>query len=356
MNDRLQKEKEEIVKLKELRTKENILRESRVEREFEKLEEYKRQQEILGAADISQMDPDEIASIQTGIQEYLEAARTSKTFINDTFRGIVPLFAKNVILIGANSGEGKSTISANVTLSTLKQSGKVLILTNEENKGDIYNRVTCLIHDWNYQGHEKFSETQVNTFKEYVGILSKKMVVLDDRSVNKLEGGDTTTYEGIANILENLIQKNIKYDLIILDYFQNVASSKKNPQMNTWEVQAKLANYLDNFKNRYQAPVIVLAQLRPAQKDAEISFEDRLKGRKKIYETCTFACEARANKAESTTEWVVHKSRFGVSLDKGLLKTGWERGRYVPLDAAWLKKQEEKAQMGLVGTNEKETK
>ncbi len=357
MSDHIEKARAELAKKQALLTKEAEIRESRIQRDYDKLQEAKRQEEVLKRADLSQMSDEAVAEIQADIEAYLDAANNSMVFVDDVFKGVVPLFPKNVILIGAASGEGKSTISANVTLHCMKQGAKILVLTNEENIGDIYNRVTCLTKDWNYQSHEQFTVEQREFFKQNVVKLKENLVVLGDRSVNKAEGGDTTTLEGVTHILEDLIEKNIKYDLIVIDYFQNVASSRKDPRLNTWEVQAKLANYLDNFKNRYQAPVIVFAQVRPAKKEDETPFEDRLKGRKKIYETCTFACEARANKKDSTTEWVIHKSRFGVALDSGMLKTGWERGRYVPLTDEFIRRQEEKKLMALVGPDKvKETK
>lgn len=347
----INKAREDLEKKAILRAKEEAVRQRRIESDYGKLEEADRQEEAYRSVDLSKMDRNILNQIQEQSENYLRAVKKSLVFIDNSLKGIFPLHSQNVLLIGAASGEGKSTISANLTLSALKQSAKVLVLTNEENMGDIYNRVTCLIKGWNYQGHEHFTDDQIKEFRAMQEKLSTRMVVLGDRSVNQKEGGDTTTIEGLEKILTSLISTEEKYDLIILDYFQNVSSSKKAPNSSAWEVQAKLANFLDDFKNRYSAPVIVLAQIRPARADADIPFEDRIKGRKRIYETATFACEVRANKAGSFTEWVIHKSRFGVTQNGEGIKTGWEKGKYVPYTAEFQRRIEQRKMMSLIGTD-----
>jgi HrpA-like RNA helicase len=69
----------------------------------------------------------------------LKLQKKSMVFMNDRFRLVVPYFQKNLILIGADTGDGKSTTVANAIYSTITKInpatgkyGRVMVLSNEE--------------------------------------------------------------------------------------------------------------------------------------------------------------------------------------------------------------------------------
>lgn len=319
---------------KEILRKQQYLAKHRINSQFDEVTKNKAEADKFKQIDLSTMDQSEVKTLQVQADEYMLAARKSLLFVNDQFSGVVPFFAKNLLFIAAATGAGKSTLCANIVYSCLLQGKKVLVLTNEQWEADIFNAVTALIKGWTYQDHDKITDEERPVYIEYIEKLSKRMTVVGNNYGGAT--GCTTSIEGIQTLLDSLVEKNIQYDAIIIDYYQNVGVSKENPRLEKWQVQERLGIYLDGFKNRYNAPIVVLSQLKPSPKDAEIDFKDRIEGRKSILNSATFAMEARADKEKKLTVWKIHKSRFK-SIGKEIL-TGWEKGKYVKYDSAFMEK------------------
>lgn len=322
----------------EVQNKELIVRERRANSAIDKIQQNDKDEEIAKTTNYGAISNDEVRTMQKDNREYMLAARNKMSFINKSFDEAVPFFRKNLILIGGKTGEGKSTTVANIIRETLvavdKITGKkrrVLVLTNEEKREDVYNRVTCLVKGWHYTNHDKFNDMQLEIFDKYMELLSKDgMLTVVDDSYNGASG-TTTTLEGICQVFDNLIAKNEHYDVIIMDYYQNCKESRKNPSMNEYEVQAALARRLDQYKNVYPAPIVILAQVQQPDPDRQIPFKTRIEGRKVILNVCTCCLEMVANREDLCTEWLIHKSRFNESVGEKIT-TGYKKGRYVLYD------------------------
>lgn len=322
-------------KKEDVAKKELIVRERRVDNAVAQIEESDKNAAIAKSTDYGGLSDVEIANKQKENSLYMKAAREKMRFINKSFDNAIPFFRKNLLLIAAKTGEGKSTTVANIVRETIRHvseaTGKrrrVLVLTNEEKSEDVYNRVTCLVNGWSYVNHDKFTDVQVETFNKYIGFLSKsKLLTVIDDSFNGASG-TTTTLEGICQVFDNLIANNEWYDVIILDYYQNVKESRTNVMLTEYEVQAALVGRLDKYKNVYPAPIVVLAQLMPTAEEG-MPFRNRVEGRKSIVNVCTCAVEIVPNREDLSTEWLIHKSRFNESAGKKIT-TGYDRGQYVP--------------------------
>ena len=307
----------------EVRRKKQELYEDKIATQYDDLTRRKLENNINENVSLLDMSPEKVAEIAEEGDEYLMLARDAKPFINNDFVGMVPYFARNVILAGAPSGNGKSTICANLAYHALLLGQRVLVISNEEASSDVYNRITCLIKGWAYTEHSEFTEEQRATFKAMVPKLAKRITVVDD-NFQKVPG-QTTTIEGVEAIFESLIRDNAKYDVIVFDYYQNVTSSSKFPSWVEWKCQEKFAKYLDSFKKRYNAPVIVLAQL---SDNLDEPFKQRIEGRKIIYNTATCALEITAEREHLRTAWTIRKSRFAGGVGE-TIHTGFDRGKYV---------------------------
>lgn len=329
MSDQQKVLDEQIKKDAELIRKKRFVEEARINRDYSNTLEGQNQIKLFQELDLSRDDPDKVEKIIRESNDYIKSARKNMRFISEDFDGVVPFHANNIILIGAYSGDGKSTITANVAYSLLKQKKNVLVISNEEKAGDIYNRVTCLVNGWSYNKHAEITEDQMEVFSKYVRAMRNHLRVVDNDS----EGiaNLTITYEGITGLLNSILAKGIIYDAIIIDYYQNVNTFAGQINAEPWKVQEKFANFLDDFKNKYPAPIVLLAQIKQRDKENETPFKDRIEGRKSLYNKATFAVEVRADKKNRRTEWTIHKQRFGDNVGESFY-TGWDLGKYVRYD------------------------
>ena len=307
-------------------------------------ENMKRSEAELNAADNTNYGiptQDYIDTIIKDNDEYMEAAKHAMCFICPEFDGAVPFFQKNLIAIGGKTGEGKSTAVANIVFSMVGLKNprhgnlnRILILTNEEKAADFFNRITCLIHGWHYVNHNEFSDHQKATFRKFIPILARQIMVIDD-NYNGIPG-TTSTIEGIRRVFAGLIREGIHYDAVLLDYYTGVSSSKLQPHLKSHEVQSQLAYFLDSMKNTYSAPLLVMFQVRPKD-DKETPLEYRMKGSKDLLVKATHIMEMVANHEEHCTDWNIEKSRFTKMLGKSI-RTGYSNGKFVNHDNEFILK------------------
>jgi replicative DNA helicase len=339
MNKQLTKEivEESLKIVKDLSQKEFELKKARIEVQHEILSQKAKELEGFKSFKIGGND-ERIHKLREQNKEYIELAKKGSVFLkNDEFKGLVPLFPRNMILVGAQTGDGKSTLTANMTYQFLAQGENVLVITNEEHPTDIMNRVICLTKGWSYHDHTSITPEQQAEFDRMYPILSQKLEIIDD-NYNGV-GGLTTTLEGIKAIQKSLLENEKKFGIIIYDYFQNTNTSNKNPSASGFEVLHEVGRSWDIFKNQYNAPIIILSQLKAASEEDKTPFKERIEGRKSIYNFCTCAIEVKANKETSTTEWIFKKSRFAKAMGV-TVKTGFDRGRYVPYNREFAAKVE----------------
>lgn len=331
----LEKDAVEERKKKEILRKELKVRERKADSAIQRIDQGDKDEQIAKTTDYGTLTEADVLQKQKENTEYMLAARNKMSFINSEFIRAVPFFRKNLILVGGKTGEGKSTTVANIMREMINSvnplTGKkrrILVLTNEEKAEDVYNRVTCLIKGWHYTNHDKFTDEQIDIFNQYIGALSKGgMITVVDDSYHGANG-TTTTLEGVCQVFDNLMANKEYYDAVLIDYFQNIKESRQNPGWAEWEVQQALVRKLDQYKNVYPAPIVILAQVKPPDAEGNTPFKYRIEGRKSILNVATCAIEMIANREELCTEWVIHKSRFNEMVGE-TITTGYKDGRYV---------------------------
>ncbi len=331
--------KSAIIEGEALKEKEYELRKTRVDIQHSELLKRQEQQKAFGVLPIGQNIAERAEKLSVENEEYIRLAKGSATFLSmDIFKDKVALFPRNIILIGAETGTGKSTTVANFVESYLKQGKRVLVITNEEYPTDILNRIIFLLNDWTYTNHDEVTDEQLATCRDLYPKIMTRVEIIDDK-FNGI-GGTTTTYEGIKSICETVTAKfqqgDVPYDAILIDYIQNIKSSIENPMLAQWQVLDRLGAYIDNWKGSYPAPMLLFSQLKAATGEHD-SFKDRIEKFKAVMNHATTAIEVKADRENLRTEWIFRKNRFKGAVGISVF-TGYERGRYIDYDQEFMTK------------------
>lgn len=183
---------------------------------------------------------------------------------------------------------------------------------------------------WTYTNHNEFTDEQRKVFSEYIPTWAAggRLTVIGDN----YEGipGWTHSVEGIQNIFTNLLRDGNIYDVVIIDYFQNIRYSKNDPSLDEYECQRRVSGFLDEMKITYPAPIVVMAQMKRLVDDDDTTpYNIRFKGSKLITDKATFICEVTPERDYLRSKWRVWKSRFTTAVGEHLY-TGYDRGKYVP--------------------------
>ena len=325
----------------ELKKKQFSLTKKRVEEEYKESQRNEEELKIAASVNLGTMSLNQIDQLRKSNAEYIAAAQKPMKFICNAFSGSVPFFRKNCIVIGAPTGQGKTTLLANACMSVMMQKnpqtgkkGRVLVISNEEASEDVFNRITALIKGFSYTNHNEFTLEQRQILDTMMPMLAKDgwLTVIGnnyfDDNGNMITGLTSTT-EGIKAIFDNLLKNNEIFDAVIIDYYQNVSSSKNNSKLNQYQAQEKFCQYLDDIKNVYPAPIVVLAQIK--KDDGETPYDIRIKGAKMLATKATVFIEMETDIENHRTKCTVRKGRYVKGIGKEFY-VGYDKGKFVDYD------------------------
>lgn len=278
-----------------------------------------------------------IKEMYEDIASYNRMIKERITFINPALTDAVPFTRENLYLICAYSGNGKSTIAANISLPLWKEGKKTLVIANEEAKQDVLYRIACLELGYNFNDYKK-GNMPITHQKECIKLfpeISKFVKVLD---VNYKEGL-TTKLEGVKNALEAV--KSEDYSCVMIDYFQLIRYSVVDSSKSTYSVLDDLRIYLGQYIKKSNIPVVLFAQLHSMGKRNNVELDSRIKECPGIIEPSTVILEVIPNFEDKLTTFMIKKDRFG--LQGQAIDCAFDKGRYVEITAEHLKKvQQEK--------------
>lgn len=328
----------EIEQRSSLIEKKRVIETVRVEKQFAEIKETEKEKERLKTVDVTAIDEGFLAKMDWEQKMMRESVSRRMTFVTPNLTDSVPFTYPNLILIGAKTGQGKSTFASNMIYQLMVNHRKSLLLSNEEKSVDVYNRLSCLHKGWNYNDRNYFTEEQWDemTRLRHTMYRSGRVRVIDSDYDSFKDA--TTSYEGIKFVLDNLYDSFLEkkklnenatpdFDCIVLDYYQKVSSSIENPHLKQWEVLKKLSDYLDNFYKKYPAPIVIFCQLKNESGDDDY-FETRIKEGKAILVPATFAMELKPDKKTRVTEFIPHKHRWSNRIDQKI-KLVWNKGLFV---------------------------
>lgn len=268
---------------------------------------------------------DSIKEMYEDINSYNQMIQQRITFINPALTATVPFTRENLYLICAYSGNGKSTIAANISRPLWKESKKVLVIANEESKQDVLFRIACLELGYNFNDYKKGSMPMAHQ-KECAKLfpdISKFVKVLDVSYKNGL----TTKFEGIKNALEAV--KKSDYSAVMIDYFQLIRYKVGDPAASTYKVLDDLRIYLGQYIKSSNIPVVLFAQLHSMGKRNNVELDSRIKECPGIIEPSTVILEVIPDFENKTTSFVIKKDRFGFQGAK--VECAFDKGKYIEI-------------------------
>jgi len=156
------------------------------------------------------------------------------------------------VVIGAEQGSGKTLVGLHIALHNANKKLKVKFYCTDMTRNEIMQRIAGNVMDTNISAFFPKNITDTLLFK--MGEVEKKLAVS-----NLFFSFDTALT--IEDIQQDVIGTALTepYDLVIVDYLQNVKSS--NTKLNRWEVITKVTNTLRDLAKQYGTPVIALAQI-----------------------------------------------------------------------------------------------
>ncbi len=270
-------------------------------------------------------DKESLKKMVRNIAKYNKMLDERITFVNDSLTATIPFTRENLYLMCAYTGSGKSTVAANISYPLWKQQKKVLVLSNEESEQDVLFRIACLELGLNFNEYKKGRMSQqeqmlaIALFPE----ISRYVKVLDVSYKNGL----TTKVEGIKNALEAVRASD--YSCVLIDYFQLVKYSVSDKTKKAYDVLNDLRIWLGLYIKSANVPIVLFVQLYSQSKRQAKGhdIDTRIKDCSAIVEPATVIIEIIPNFEDHTTDFIIHKDRFGEA--GGRIVCPFDKGRYL---------------------------
>jgi len=287
-----------------------------------KEEEDREKRTLKEVDDINTPNDIEELNKEAKTKEYARSRRSR--FINDTLSKMVFSSPYSLILMAGRVGKGKSTTTANIIAEYISKKLKVLVISNEEMKVDVFDRVSCILKNQSFYKHSHGlnDNTEKEIIKECREFIGKnnllKVVGLDYRK----NPDYVTSVNGVTAIVDKAVEN---YDVVIVDYYQKITKDTASPSKSLNDIQNEMALNLDALKNKaHRGPIIVFSQMWGETTDRK-DFEQQIKGRKTIFDVCTGAYEIVPNKPDFLTAFVCRKDRWDGTYEGFYVKMGFHK-------------------------------
>lgn len=260
-----------------------------------------------------------------GIKNYMDIVNQRITLINDSLTSAIPFTRESLYLFCALSGNGKSTIAANISYPLWRQKKKILVISNEETDQDICMRIACLHLGYDFNAYKKGDRQKMTDemLLECISLFPDITTYVKIKDVKWKDGG-TTRIEGVKALLEAV--KGQGYSAVLIDYYQLIKDSR-NKSQTRYDVLNDLRIWLGRYIKKCDLPVVLFAQLYSLGKKGGVKDIDaRIKECSAVVEPATVIIEAIPNIELKATDFIIHKDRFGIMGTKIICP--FDKGRF----------------------------
>lgn len=170
----------------------------------------------------------------------------------DSLDELVVLEKTNLMVIGADTGVGKTAFALNIVNNLCIQGKKTFFVSQEMGRKEVMRRVLALIANVKAQSLKRKELTK----EDYTKIMSAKSI-LAKRNIRVYDKGNMSI-EMLYAIVSRLKRQN-QIEVLVVDYLQLI-ESKKNKGSRVNEV-AYVSRKLKQIAMEFEIPVILLSQL-----------------------------------------------------------------------------------------------
>lgn len=258
------------------------------------------------------------------ISNYEKILKQRMTLINKSLTTAIPFTKESLYLFCAVSGSGKSTIAANISHPLWKQDKKILVISNEETSHDILMRIAALELGYDFNKYKKGEMSEAHR-RECITLFPSIMRCVKIIDVTA-KNGLTTKLEGVQNALNSV--KGSGYHAVLIDYFQLIKDSIKDKTRTRYDVLNDFRIWLGRYIKSCDIPVALFAQLHSmSKKNGAKDIDARIKECPSVVEPATVIIEVIPNFEAHTSDFLIHKDRFGVAGKR--FTCPFEKGRFL---------------------------
>jgi hypothetical protein len=270
------------------------------------------QRPIIGAPGARPFQPQtresQLEAYNEIIQERKDLRERSFPFISPAFHPDTRLHS-GLVVVGAVTGQAKSTTNANVIASFIKEQDqkRAVVISNEESMDAVYNRIACVLLklDYNRYHRGQMSASDGNRVEEKARSLMDRVEV-----ITNINGWDMTYLEDVQAVME-WASRDPDVGLIAIDYLQTIAFSRESRMLSQYDVSKRFGNYLVSHGKKKGAPVVLFVQLKNKVGDNTF-FKSRVEGDSHTINHAELVVEILPDFNQSTTKFVIQKSRWGI--------------------------------------------
>jgi len=312
----------------------------------------------------SLIESEDLLDIKVDIKRVIRDIEDRKQVIQFLFPGtedVVLIAPHSMPLICGMTNNGKSTLTAAIAAPLVSSGQKVLIMCNEEASSDARARVSCIRTKISYGSYKnnKLSPDQYLAVVKDIKAMEENLIVLGNE--DDINSYRTTNVDGVVLTLN---QAKNKFDLIIIDYIQNVTVDDIGTDA-PHKANNRLAFALDVIKNTASCPIIVFAQCKSIAESKKQTTEEkyasshpayRWVGGTEIIRKATDIIELVSDFKNSRSLLYVHKRRFQDADFSPLLMLGFDKQKqtYVPYNKEFELEVENRKLLSAVFTEKEE--
>lgn len=322
--------KEEII-----RQEEDEIKEYKRKKSLQEVREAKYEEKLQGVFSLKNTADIWLSHYKESIKQLDKSMKNRLPCMTEEVSKVMPLEGVEMLLFGALTGQGKSTIAANMAVPILAENRRILYLSTEERAEDILIRVAALQNGWNPNNQRDWNqETKLKRDLAVEQLVrdGKLLIVdsyspgVDEQTGQPIKPADLSMLEDFKLVLNSVVRDELKFDLLIVDYISKVGMARRKNENVEWKVISEATKFVEEWCKSAQTPAIVFTQLKNKETDTQ-EFKMRLPGSKRILDYVTCAVEIATDYDAKTTKLICHKNRKYGKLFRKTLK--FDKGKFV---------------------------